>query len=106
MKLLFQIVVISLFSIFSHARTVIDVRTLDEWNTGHLESAINIEWQNITSIESNIPKNEKIYLYCRSGNRSGKAAKILIESGYTNITNAGSITDASKLLKLKIIKIN
>ena len=102
MKLLFQITIISFFSIFSHSITVIDVRTLDEWNTGHLESAINIEWQNITSIESNIPKNEKIYLYCRSGNRSGKATKILLDAGYTNVINAGSITEASALLDINI----
>jgi phage shock protein E len=102
MKLLFQITIISFFSIFSYALTVIDVRTLDEWNTGHLESAINIEWQNITSIESNIPKNEKIYLYCRSGNRSGKATKILLDAGYTNVINAGSITEASALLDINI----
>jgi phage shock protein E len=102
MKLLFQTTIISFFSIFSHALTVIDVRTLDEWNTGHLESAINIEWQNITSIESNIPKNEKIYLYCRSGNRSGKATKILLDAGYTNVINAGSITEASALLDINI----
>ena len=103
MKLLFQITIISFFSIFSYALTVIDVRTLDEWNTGHLESAINIEWQNITSIESNIPKNEKIYLYCRSGDRSGKATKILLDAGYTNVINAGSIEEASSLLDIKII---
>ena len=103
MKLLFQLVLISLFSIFSHALTVIDVRTLDEWNSGHLESAINIEWQNITSIQSNIPKNEEIYLYCRSGNRSGKATKILLDAGYTNVINAGSIEEASKLLYINII---
>jgi len=102
MKLLFQITIISFFSIFSYALTVIDVRTLDEWNTGHLESAINIEWQNITSIESNIPKNEKIYLYCRSGNRSGKATKILLDAGYTNVINAGSIEEASSLLDINI----
>ena len=102
MKLLFQITIISFFSIFSYALTVIDVRTLDEWNTGHLESAINIEWQNITSIESNIPKNEKIYLYCRSGNRSGKATKILLDAGYTNVINAGSIEEASALLDINI----
>lgn len=102
MKLLFQIIIISFFSIFSLSITVIDVRTLDEWNTGHLESAINIEWQNITSIESNIPKNEKIYLYCRSGNRSGKATKILLDAGYTNVINAGSITEASALLDINI----
>ncbi len=87
--------------------TVIDVRTEAEWKTGHLEGALHIEWQDILSIQDKTtPKDEAIYLYCRSGNRSGKAAKILIESGYTNITNAGSITDASKLLKLEIIKIN
>jgi phage shock protein E len=103
MKLLFQLVVISLFSIFSHALTVIDVRTLNEWNSGHLESAINIEWQNITSIQSNIPKNEEIYLYCRSGNRSGKATKILLDAGYTNVINAGSIEEASSLLDINII---
>jgi phage shock protein E len=96
-------VVISLFSIFSHALTVIDVRTLDEWNSGHLESAINIEWQNITSIQSNIPKNEEIYLYCRSGNRSGKATKILLDAGYSNVINAGSISEASSLLDINII---
>ena len=103
MKFLFQIVVILLFSIFSNAFTVIDVRTMDEWNSGHLESAINIEWQNITSIQSNIPKNEEIYLYCRSGNRSGKATKILLDAGYTNVINAGSIEEASSLLDINII---
>ena len=103
MKSLFQIVVISLFSIFSYAFTVIDVRSLNEWNSGHLESALHLEWQNITSIQSNIPKNEEIYLYCRSGNRSGKATKILLDVGYTNVINAGSIEEASKLLDINII---
>ncbi len=83
--------------------TVIDVRTPEEWKSGYLESAINIEWQNITNIESLLPKNEEIFLYCRSGNRSGKAAKILIEAGYINVINAGSIQEASKLLDINII---
>ena len=83
--------------------TVIDVRTPEEWNTGYLKSAINVEWQNITNIESLVPKNEEIFLYCRSGNRSGKAAKILIEAGYINVINAGSIQEASKLLDINII---
>ena len=83
--------------------TVIDVRTPEEWKSGYLESAINIEWQNIINIESLLPKNEEIFLYCRSGNRSGKAAKILIEAGYINVINAGSIQEASKLLDINII---
>ena len=101
------LIIITIFSLNTYSMVVIDVRTQEEFNDSHIQESLHIEWQGILSIEDKtIPKDEAIYLYCRSGNRSGKAAKILIESGYTNITNAGSITDASKLLKLKIIKIN
>jgi phage shock protein E len=83
--------------------TVIDVRTEVEWDTGHLEGALHIEWQDILNISSDIQKDEEIFLYCRSGNRSGKATKILIDAGYINAKNAGSIEDASELLGIKII---
>ena len=83
--------------------TVIDVRTEAEWNTGHLEGALHIEWQEILKISSDIKKDEEIFLYCSSGNRSGKATKILIEAGYVNAKNAGSILNASELLNIKII---
>ena len=83
--------------------TVIDVRTEAEWNTGHLEGALHIEWQDILTISPDIQKDQEIYLYCRSGNRSGKATKILLEAGYINTKNAGSIIDASELLSIKII---
>ena len=83
--------------------TVIDVRTEAEWNTGHLEGALRIEWQDILKVPSDIQKDEEIFLYCRSGNRSGKATKILIEAGYVNTKNAGSILNASELLDIKII---
>lgn len=83
--------------------TVIDVRTEAEWNTGHLEGALHIEWQEILKISSDIKKDEEIFLYCRSGNRSGKATKILIQAGYVNAKNAGSILNASELLNIKII---
>ena len=82
---------------------VIDVRTEAEWNTGHLEGALHIEWQDILKIPSDIQKDEEIFLYCRSGKRSGKATKILIEAGYVNAKNAGSILNASELLNIKII---
>ena len=82
---------------------VVDVRTEAEWNTGHLEGALHIEWQDIVKISSSIRKDEEIFLYCRSGNRSGKATKILIDAGYINAKNAGSIADASETLGIKII---
>ena len=83
--------------------TIIDVRTESEWNTGHLEGALHIEWQDILNISSDINKDEEIFLYCRSGNRSGKATKILLDAGYVNTKNAGSMHDASELLGIKII---
>ena len=85
------------------AMVVVDVRTEAEWNTGHLEGALHIEWQDILKISSSIRKDEEIFLYCRSGNRSGKATKILIDAGYINAKKACSIADASETLGIKII---
>ena len=84
---------------------MIDVRTKQEWDTGFIDGAIHIPLKNLSN---NIGKytennNEEILLYCRSGNRSGKAKLILEELGYTNIKNIGGIEDVSKNLDLKII---
>ena len=84
---------------------IIDVRTLAEWNSGYLENAIHIP---LDTIEKNITlteldKNKEIYLYCRSGNRSGKAASILQDLGYKNVTNIGGIQSASSNLSIPIV---
>lgn len=89
---------------FLIAELIIDVRTSKEFQSGHLKNSINIEWQDILSIHSNIEKSKKIYLYCRSGNRSQKAMEILSQAGFLNVENLGSITQASEKLKVKIIK--
>ena len=98
-----RLIPLLIFSLTSMSMTVIDVRSDAEWNTGHLEGALHIEWQDILQISPDISKDEQIYLYCRSGNRSEKATKILLEAGYINAKNAGSIVDASKLLDIDII---
>jgi phage shock protein E len=89
---------------FLTAEVIIDVRTSKEFQSGHLEQSINIEWQDILSISSNTEKSKKIYLYCRSGNRSQKATEILSQAGFINVENLGSITQASEKLKVKIVK--
>ena len=85
---------------------LIDVRTDDEWNNGYIETAIHIPLdmilQKIELVTDN--KDHKIYLYCRTGNRSGKAEKALQGIGYINAKNIGGIKEASSTLKLKIIK--
>ena len=85
---------------------VIDVRSFEEVKTGIIQDAIHIEWtkidKEITKID--LTKDQPIYLYCRSGNRSGKAAVILESIGYTNVINAGGIKEAAKKLEKKIVK--
>ena len=85
---------------------VIDVRTTEEWQSGHLSDAHHIEWQAIGNkiISLADHKDAIIYLYCRSGNRSGKAMTILKQQGYTNVINAGGIDQAQLLLKRKIVR--
>ena len=92
------------FNLFSNDYLVIDVRTGQEYKTGHVEEAINIEWQDISQILEDIKKDKKLYLYCRSGNRSQKATNILIDLGYEDVTNIGGIKDAAIFLDKKIIK--
>ena len=93
-----------IFSVSLFSEVVIDVRTPDEFDVGHVQGSQNIEWENIQQIQDSIKKDEKIYLYCRSGNRSGKATKILIDIGYKNVTNLGSLQSAVDFLELKIVK--
>ena len=84
---------------------LIDVRTQAEWDDGYIETAIHIPLDKISSTIGSVieDKDQVIYLYCRSGNRSGKATKILLEACYVNAKNAGSILNASQLLNIKII---
>ena len=99
---------IFLFSslVSSNEIIVIDVRSDAEVKTGIIQDAIHIEWtkidKEITKID--ISKDHAIYLYCRSGNRSGKALDILKNLGYVNVINAGGIKDAAKKLDKKIVK--
>ena len=81
---------------------VIDVRTLEEFESGHIEDSSNIEWQEISSIADSINKDQKIYLYCRSGRRSQNATDILADLGYKDVTNLGGIKDAAIFLEKNI----
>lgn len=69
----------------------IDVRTFDEYQSGHLKGSLNIPVEmiadKIADIEPN--KNAPIHLYCRSGNRAEVARQTLINMGYTHVVNHG-----------------
>ena len=96
------------FNLLADEKLIIDVRTLPEWEKNKIDNTLLIEWQDLLTAvnEMGIKKNREILLFCRSGNRSGKAKKILEENGYTNVKNLGSIQDAGNFLKLPVIYNN
>ena len=76
----------------------IDVRTADEFNKGHVSVAVNIPYDEISEGISALTtdKDASIYVYCRSGRRSGIAKETLENMGYTQVDNVGGFDDAMK----------
>ena len=74
---------------------ILDVRTQEEYDQGHIPGAIVISHEEITekAEEMLTDKNQLILVYCRSGRRSKIAAEALVELGYTNIKEFGGIID-------------
>ena len=74
---------------------LVDVRSAEEFEQGHLEGALLIPHKQVSSrIDAfGADKSQPIVLYCKSGGRAGKALRVLEENGYTNVINAGGYKD-------------
>ena len=74
---------------------ILDVRTIVEYNEGHIPNAICIPNETINNeLIKELPNKEQLILiYCRSGNRSKQAAEKLKNLGYTNLIEFGGIID-------------
>ena len=74
---------------------ILDVRTREEYDEGHIPGAIVISHEEIAEKAEGVltDKNQRILVYCRSGRRSKLAAEALVELGYTNIKEFGGIID-------------
>jgi rhodanese-related sulfurtransferase len=67
---------------------LVDVRTKLEYNAGHIEKAVNIDFFDRSNFNENFAtfnREEPIYVYCRSGHRSQRAAKKLAQIGFKKI---------------------
>lgn len=67
---------------------LVDVRTVMEFRSGHIAGALNIDYfeqENFRAAFEKLDKNKPLYIYCRSGNRSQKAANRLTDMGFTEI---------------------
>ncbi len=73
---------------------IVDVRTSEEYEQGHYPGAINIPHEQILAgmRSRELGPDDPIVLYCRSGNRSGKAQATLSAAGYSVTHNAGGLS--------------
>ena len=101
-------VLLSLFLFFSlnaqnmKKKTIwIDVRTTEEFKSGHIDGALHIPYETIgKEIEKHVKnKNAIIKVYCKVGGRAGIAKKTLDKMGYKNVSNAGGYKQIMKEMK-------
>lgn len=74
---------------------ILDVRTIEEYEEGHIKDAINIPNEVIEQEAESVlkDKGQTIYVYCRSGRRSKQACETLCALGYTHVIDFGGIID-------------
>ena len=69
---------------------LVDVRSEKEFSEGHIDGAVNIEWDKTDQLIAAIGEDQQreVVFYCRSGNRAGKAKASLEDKGYSQVFNA------------------
>lgn len=84
---------------------IIDVRTPDEFATGHLEGALLLDVQSaeFDALAAELDPDASYIVYCRSGNRAGTAIERLAALGITDAVNAGSVQEASDATGVPIV---
>jgi rhodanese-related sulfurtransferase len=77
---------------------LLDVRTPEEFSAGYIESAENLPLADIQSGQiPQISKDKPLYVYCRSGNRSAEATKLLQNAGFSNVIDLGGVNDVEAI---------
>jgi len=64
---------------------VLDVRSPEEYASGHVPGAVNIPYDQVASRIAEVPKDKDVVLYCKSGRRAGIAAEVLAGQGYERL---------------------
>lgn len=73
---------------------LIDVRTAEEYQAGHIDGSINLPLHRISFIRNAVKsKSTPLFVYCYSGSRSGQAVDYFRKKGYTKVLNIGGICD-------------
>ncbi len=72
---------------------LLDVREIEEWTAGHAPQATHIPLGELGWRTAELPVDQEIYVICRSGVRSGRAARALSEAGWQAVNVAGGMQD-------------
>ena len=104
--LLFTLILIVQQDLLATESLIIDVRTDNEWNNGYIENAKHIPISELKKRLNEIQafKDQPVFTYCAAGKRAERAKNLLIENGFTNVTNLGGIQDASTKLDKDIVE--
>jgi len=80
---------------------LVDVRTPDEFNTGHIKGAVNVDFYDMHFVENmkQLGTDKNFFIYCHSGNRSGQAVRMLTQLGMHVEDLSGGIAMHSDLLQ-------
>jgi len=81
---------VDLGELIANKAIILDVRTKEEFNGGHIKGSVNIPLQNLNAQLSKLKKEKTIITCCASGSRSSVAKNILKSNGFENVHNAGS----------------
>lgn len=89
----------------SEDTVIIDVRTPGEYNEGHLENArlLDLNSGEFAAALPQLSPDTEYFVYCRSGNRSGQAKKLMEDAGFTDVTNLGSVEEAAEATEIPIV---
>lgn len=82
-------------ALIEEGATVIDVRTPEEFATGHVAGALNIDVQaaDFHQRVGELERHKSYVVYCRSGSRAGAAADVMLQMGFTDVANGGGLAE-------------
>ena len=90
----------------STVTSVIDVRSVEEYNQGHLDGALNIpvEVGDFVGTISQLDPEGNYIIYCRTGRRAEVAIEKMTELGFKNMTNLGSLENAAAVTGISVVQ--
>ena len=73
------------YQLYQDKVAFLDVRTPEEWNQAHVPGSTLLPLDDLKDRVNELPKDLELVVYCRSGNRSAEAARILLEAGFSDV---------------------